>query len=84
MHEVFSSYVTNINPCLTLQDMIQPSKTMIEQVSTLVMPGIQVRFTDIKDMPQDHLAEESKDEVPLDEQITFWVQKLTTAINSRA
>ncbi len=64
--------------------MVQPSKTMIEQVSSLVMQGIQVHFTDIKDMPQDNLAEESKDEVPLNEQITFWVQKLTTAIHSRA
>jgi hypothetical protein len=40
---------------------------MIELVSSLVMPGTQVRFTDIKDMPQDHLAEERKDEVQLEE-----------------
>ncbi len=48
------------------------------------MPDIEVRFINIYDMPQDHLDEERKDMEPLDEQITFWVQKLTTAIHSRA
>ncbi len=53
---------------------------MIEQVSSLIMPGIQVRFAEIKDMPQDQLSEECKDEVTLDEQVKFWFQKLTTAL----
>jgi hypothetical protein len=67
MHEVFSFYLAKITPCVTLQDMVQPSKMMMEQLSSLVMPGIQVHFSDVKDMPQDQMIEEYKEEVPLDE-----------------
>ena len=46
MHEVYTAYVSSIKPCLTLQDMIQPSKLMIEQVVELIMPGTKVQFND--------------------------------------
>ncbi len=84
IHEVYTAYVSSIKPCLTLQEMIQPSKLMLEQVISLVMPGTVVQFTDVKDMPQDQLIEESKNEESLEDQITFWVKKLTTAMEKKA
>ena len=84
MHEVYTAYVSSIKPCLTLQDMIQPSKLMIDQVVELIMPGTKVQFNDEKDMPQDQLLEESKDDVSLEEKIAFWVQKLTAAMERKA
>ena len=67
MHEVYTANVSSIKPCLTLQDMIQTSKLMIEQVVELIMPGTKVQFNYEKDMPQDQLLEESKDEVSLED-----------------
>ncbi len=67
IHEVYTAYVSSIKPCLTLQEMIQPSKLMLEQVISLVMPGTLVKFTDVKDMPQDQLIEESKNEESLED-----------------
>ena len=84
MHEVYTAYVSSIKPCLTLQDMIQPSKLLIEQVVELIMPGTKVQFNDEKDMPQDQLLEESKNDVSLEEKIAFWVQKLTAAMERKA
>jgi hypothetical protein len=84
MHEVYTAYVSSIKPCLTLQDMIQPSKLMIEQVVELIMPGTKVQFNGVNEMPQDQLLEESKDDVSLEEKMLFWVQKLTISMEKKA
>ncbi len=49
------------------------------------MPTHRIEFTAIlKDMPQDNLLEEKKDQDPFDQQIAVWIQKLTEAISRRA
>jgi hypothetical protein len=51
-HEIYQSFVTSLSSCQTMHDLIQPSRTMMEQITAIVMQKYRINFTAIpKDMP---------------------------------
>ncbi len=62
-YEHLSAYVQSVQHCTNLQDLITPTKTMFQQVASLIVPKYRVEYVPL-DMPQDILKdEEYKDEI---------------------
>lgn len=83
--DVISAYLGGVAHSETLEELVAPSKAVIQQIVSLVMPKLRVEYVpEDLEMPQDRLDEERKDEVSFDERISAWARRLKATLERKA
>lgn len=78
--EVIGTYLGSLMRCKSVEELVQPSTAMIQEIVTLVLPTMRIDYAPyVERMPQDP-EDEVKDEASFDRQITVWTRALKSSI----
>ena len=79
---LLETYMQSIQQCASLQDLIAPTKNMIEKVTEIVIPKFRLDYVPV-DMPQDILNdEESKDQLTSEQKLITLIRQLQRTIKT--
>jgi hypothetical protein len=76
--DYLSAYLASVAFCFTVEDLVEPTKKMFNQVAALVLPKYRVEY--VKNICPQDIEEENKVTSSTEQRISILIKKLRTAI----